>query len=75
MIEHEAVPVLLVMPVQVSFPSSVSVTGSPTMAADVLALVSNADTVVGCPYGPVAALTFSFVATPTIKVDEALDGR
>ncbi len=48
--EHEAVPVLLVIPVQVSLPLSLKVTGSLAMAADVAELVSTPDTCVATLY-------------------------
>jgi len=44
--EHDAVPVLSVVPVQVSLPLSFKVTGSLAIGADVLVLVSTPDTVV-----------------------------
>jgi hypothetical protein len=77
--EHDATPAPLVVPVQVSLPSRVSVTGSPAIGAEVAELVSTPDTVVATEYSPVAALTLRVVGIGggglTVTVEETLDAR
>ena len=75
MTKHDAVPVVSVVPVQVSAPLSLSVTGSLAMGADVMALVSTPDTWVATLYSPVAGFICSVVGVPTPTLDEALDER
>ena len=77
--EHEAVPVLLVVPVQFSAPLRVKVTDSPEIGADVFELVSTAETVVATLYSPVPALTVKVVGTAggglTVTVEASEEAR
>jgi hypothetical protein len=77
--EHEAVPVLLVVAVQVWVALSCNVTDSPEMGAEVAVLVSTPVTVVATLYSPVAALTFKVVGIGggalTVTLEEALEER
>ena len=63
MTEHETVPVLLVMPVQVWVALSWRVTGSLEIGAEVFELVSTPETVVANPNSPVAECTVSVVGS------------
>jgi hypothetical protein len=74
-IKHDTVPVVSVVPEQVSSPLSVSVTGSLAMGADVMELVRTPDTEVARLYSPVAEFNFNVVGVPTPTLDEALDER
>ena len=76
--EHDAVPVLSVVAVQVSLLSRVRVTGSPEIGADVFELVSTPETVVAKLYSPVPALTVKVVGTggaATVTFEEAEEAR
>jgi hypothetical protein len=76
-IEHEAVPALLVVPMQDWVALRVRVTGSPEMGAEVFELVSTAETVVATLYSLVAEFTFKVVGIGagalTLTLEEALD--
>ena len=77
--EHEAVPVLLVVAIQVWVALSFNVTDSPAIGADVFELVSTPVTVVATLYSLVAALTFKVVGIGAglliLTVEEALEAR
>ena len=64
--EHEAVPVASVVPVQVSVPLSTNVTGSFGTGAFVYASVSTPDTVVASEKSLVPGLTVSVVGSVTV---------
>ena len=74
-----AVPVLSVIPVQVSLPLSMKVTGSLAIGVRVFEFVSTPDTDVATLYSPVAGLTATEVGmaggAATLTVEESLVGR
>jgi hypothetical protein len=65
---HDAVPVVPVVPVQVSVPFRVKVTGSPGTGAAVALSVRTAETVVGSAKSPDPAFTVSDVGAALVTV-------
>ena len=71
--EHDAVPLAVVVALQDCDPFRVRMTGSPGMSAPVIELVSTAETVPASAKSLVPALTVSVVGVWTETVDPAVD--